>query len=248
MGPPIHTPIALPLAGGWPPAPCEGRRGSPSRESTRVPHLVTPASRLGFSGAGGALTWGLSLGWTQASQGLVAGHTRPPFRAALGPSPASCRGTWPRARSSRTLALCTPASNVLSWTEWVFCNRLFSRCLAPFLRGLWRTTLTWALSAARGRPLRLCHPRQLAPLAGPSDGSRDASVHPRAHNAFCIPLSWSPGAVAGPLPNLGPWSGQGQSTGHYAKTAQEGSMGSKVGTDWALQVPHLLAATPKEQN
>lgn len=150
--------------------------------------------------------------------------------------------------SSRTLALCTPASNVLSWTEWVFYNHLFSRCLAPFLRGLWRTTLTWALSAARGRPLRLCHPRQLAPLAGPSDGSRDASVHPRAHNAFCIPLSWSPGAVAGPLPNLGPWSGQGQSTGHYAKTAQEGSMGSKVGTDWALQVPHLLAATPKEQN
>lgn len=38
----LCTPIAPPLglgAGGRPPAPCEGRRGSPSRESTRVPHL-----------------------------------------------------------------------------------------------------------------------------------------------------------------------------------------------------------------
>lgn len=74
------------------------------------------------------------------------------------------------------------------------------------------------------------------------------SSRPRANNAFCVPLSWSPGAVAGPLPNLGPPSGQGQSAGHYAKAAQEGSMGSKVGTDRAPQTPHLLAMTPKEQN
>lgn len=79
VGSPLYTPVAPPLGlgtGGWPPAPCEGRRGSPSRESTRVPHLVTPASRLGFSGAGGkgALAWDLSPGWTQASPGHVAGH------------------------------------------------------------------------------------------------------------------------------------------------------------------------------
>lgn len=185
VGSPLYAPVAPPLGlgtGGWPPAPCEGRRGSPSRESTRVPHLVTPASRLGFSGAGGkgALAWGLSPGWTQASPGHVAGHAvsrKPPCWATLDPSPASCRGTWPRAGSSRTLALCTPASDVLSRTEWVFYNHLFSRCLTSFLHGLWRTTLTWALSAPRGG---LCGSARLASLhhgLGPQMGPRGPSAH-----------------------------------------------------------------------
>lgn len=67
--PPIHshTPSTRPRGRWLATSPCEGRRGSPSRESTRVPHLVTPVSRLGFSGAGGL--------WPGAS--ALAGRRRP---------------------------------------------------------------------------------------------------------------------------------------------------------------------------
>lgn len=67
--PPIHlrTPSTRPRGRWLATSPCEGRRGSPSRESTRVPHLVTPVSRLGFSGAGGL--------WPGAS--ALAGRGRP---------------------------------------------------------------------------------------------------------------------------------------------------------------------------
>lgn len=96
----LHTPRAPllgPGAGGWPPAPFEGRRGSPSRESTRVPHLVT-GIQAGLLGCWGwAVAWGLSPGWTQASQGHVAGHTQAPGLGGRRPVPASSRGTWPQA-------------------------------------------------------------------------------------------------------------------------------------------------------
>lgn len=159
----LYTPIAPPLglgAGGRPPAPCEGRRGSPSRESTRVPHLVTPASRLGFSGAGGTLALGLSPGWTQASQGHMAGHAGPCARW-----PPTCplpplevrgpelvyRGHW---HFARLHLMFRPGLSGFSTAT------LFSRCLTSFLWGLWRTTVTQALLLGGG----LCAPLSSLPL------------------------------------------------------------------------------------
>lgn len=91
VGSPLYIPIAPPLglgAGGWPPAPCEGRRGSPSRESTRVPHLVTPSVQAGLLGC-----WeGSDLGhqpWLDAGVPRPCGWPhRPPFWAALPPAEA----------------------------------------------------------------------------------------------------------------------------------------------------------------
>lgn len=56
-----------PGAGGWPPAPCEGRTDRPSRESTRVSHFSNPSIQAGLLGCLGTLAWGLSPDGAQMS-------------------------------------------------------------------------------------------------------------------------------------------------------------------------------------
>lgn len=86
-----------------------------------------------------------------------------------------------------------------------------------------------------GAPLQLC-----PPLAS----------FPPGQGPHCLlrPLFPEPWGSAGPRPSACPQSGHGQSTGHYAKAAQEAPWVAR----WALtgppQVPHLQAVTPKEQN
>lgn len=99
-----RAPLLGPGAGGWPPAPFEGRRGSPSRESTRVPHLVT-GIQAGLLGCWGGGLWpGASAlagrrrpkaMWlaTRRPQAWAARDLSPPPPEALGPEPVH-KGLW----------------------------------------------------------------------------------------------------------------------------------------------------------
>lgn len=185
-----HSPSTRPW--GWWPAtsPLRGQKGQPIQGINPCTSLRTPASRLGFSGAGGTLARGLSPGWTQASQGHMAGHAGP-------------RARWPPTRPLPPLEVLGPelvqqGRRHFARLHLMFRPRLsgfsaatlFSHCLTSFLCGLWRTTVAQALSAARERPLWLCPTLRLAPWAGPSDGSGGPSAHapgPTMPSAFPFP-------------------------------------------------------------
>lgn len=133
----LYTPVAPPLgpgAGGWPPAPCEGRRGSPSRESTRVPHLVTPVSRLGFSGAGGLWPGASALAGRRRPEGTWLA-TQAPMPGGPRPIPCLLQRCSAQSWCAQAFGTLHPASDVLSQTEWIFyshlvltVSRLFSLC------------------------------------------------------------------------------------------------------------------------
>lgn len=170
--------------------------------------------------------------------------TRASRRAALGrpaARPASSQVLGPEQVHKGT----TPASDVSSWTQWVFYCVL--SLVAPRCSGRGRTTLTPALSAApRGwggggeRPLQLCPPAHtLASFPPPGRGPLMGALcllpgpPPPPH---CLPRSLfpAPRAVLGLCPNVGgSWSGPGQSVGHYAKAAQEAPWVAR----WALTGP-----------
>lgn len=141
------------------------------------------------------MAWGLSPGWTQASQGHVAGHVS--LMPGSPRQPCLLQSTGPRAGASRTLALCTPALTLPRGLREFSTAPVFS-LVSPRFSGLRRTTLIPALSAAGGRPLQLCTLlASLLPRQGPLMGPRSLRSLPRAHTAFCVPCSWSPGAALG---------------------------------------------------
>lgn len=192
------------------------------------------------------MAWGLSPGWTQASQGHVAGHVS--LMPGSPRQPCLLQSTGPRAGASRTLALCTPALTLPRGLREFSTAPVFS-LVSPRFSGLRRTTLIPALSAAGGEAPAALHPTcQLTAQARPSDGSQVPPLTPQGPHCLLCPLFLEPWGSAGPLPNLGPSSGQSQSVGHYAKAAQEAPWVAR----WALtgppQDPHLRAMTPKEQN
>lgn len=193
---------------------------------------MTPAaSRLGFLGAwsgGDALAWGLQpwLGMDvlRPVAGHQAGWPHSPARACLFRrhlSPwAGGQGAW------------HPCISALHHEPRGFSTvTSFSLCLVSF-SGL-KDHLDPQLCLLLGVALQLgpaLSPALPLPGAGPA-GPQLAPQGPPMPSAS--PLPWSPGAVAGPLPNLGPWPGQGHLAGHYAKAAREAPWAAK----WVLTRP-----------
>lgn len=168
----------------------------------------------------------------QASQSHVAGHAGP---SAGRPETCPCllqRHLAP-SRCIKDFGTFHPCIlHSLSQTEQIFYDLFLT---LSFVFSLW--TLEDHLDtpgSAGGAPAGVPCPSPASPLwLGPWTGPCVPQLTPQGppRRSFCSPLSWSPGAVAGPLPNLRPWSGQGQLAGHYAKAIQGGSMGGKVGAD-----------------
>lgn len=112
--------------------------------------------------------------------------TRGPGLVALDQDPDSPRGPWLRVGARRALALCTLCSVRSHGPSGLPAPASLSPPLASSLCGLWRSTLTPALSAARGGPCSSAPTCQLTAQAGPWD-----RLGPSAH---------SPGPMMPPAP------------------------------------------------
>lgn len=214
---------------------------------------MTPASGLGFDGAG-RWSFGPGLppsldagvpkprGWplgtlclrAQIHPCLLQGHRR----VYLGQSP-----------YLKQLVLSTLCP-MFFVTERIFYNNLILTLCASFFCGRSRTILIPALPAAAEAHVDFLPalPPSFTPWAGPPIGPVVPYVG--AHQCLQFPFFWrSPKIEAGPLCILwGPWFGQGHSAGHYANTALEASMDSDVGTGSGPLTPLLDGCSPKEQN
>lgn len=150
---PEHRPASWVLPTSPEPPLGPGAGGWPSRESTRVPHLVTPASGLGFLGAGGGL-------WPGASALAGRRHPRPcgwPHRPLSG-QPQTCpcllQKYVAQSRCIKDFGTFYPCIRCsLSPSEWIFYDDLI--LTLSHVLSLWTPEdhLDPGSACCRGRPL-----------------------------------------------------------------------------------------------
>lgn len=231
------------VAGHQPPARAEGQ---PIQGINPCTSRSDPGVHAGLLGGRGARGTGSRPGWTRASRGHVAGHAGLSRAAPAAPASPKC---WARSGCIKDFGAWHPCIRPFLLDEWASCSHCVLTCLASSLdSGGPPDPSSVCCRGPGGRPCSSAPTCQLSARAGPSDGCQVPPLTPQGPHCLLRPPSPEPWGSAGPRPNSGPPSGHGQSAGHYAKAAREAPWVARWALTGPLQVPHLQAVTPKEQN